>query len=74
MLFCLSIIYRLGAEFCRFLHFCLYNILVCDKIYTYEKKEHNMDLKQLVAAECNFPEEINFVADNLQLTPNLDMD
>ena len=32
-----------------------------------------MDLKQLVAAECNFPEEINFVADNLQLTPNLDM-
>ena len=32
-----------------------------------------MDLKQLVAQECNFPEEIGFTADNLQLTPNLDM-
>ncbi len=32
-----------------------------------------MDLKQLVAGECNFPKEINFTADNLQLTPNLDM-
>ena len=32
-----------------------------------------MDLKQLVADECNFPQEINFSADNLQLTPNMDM-
>ncbi len=32
-----------------------------------------MDLKKLVAEECKFPKELNFSAENLQLTPNMDM-
>ena len=32
-----------------------------------------MDLKKLVADECKFPAELNFTAENLQLTPNMDM-
>ena len=32
-----------------------------------------MDLKKLVAEQCNFPKELNFTAENLQLTPNMEM-